>query len=116
MDIRKEIHKLILECLVKKPPKLILIDETLGGMTLDADTVVETIMMKLGSLYFVLLGRERIKDRSRAEYDIRRETAELFLKELGIIKDEAIEVINRPCAPEPEPCDADLGGRDGESE
>jgi hypothetical protein len=111
MDIRKELALLIIECLRKKPPQLVAIgDETLGGLVPDAEMVVETIMMKLESLYLILLGRACIKDQNRAEYDIRNEVAEGFLKDLGIIDDD-IQILNQPSSPEPVTCEAECAGR-----
>jgi hypothetical protein len=107
MDIRKELALLIIECLRKKPPQLVAIgDETLGGLVPDAEMVVETIMMKLESLYLILLGRACIKDQNRAEYDIRNEVAEGFLKELGILDNDDIQILNHPSSPEPVTCEA----------
>lgn len=57
MDIRKDLHSIILECLVRKPPEVVVIgDETLGGMADTAEMVVETILMKMESLFYTLLG------------------------------------------------------------
>jgi len=64
--IRKTLRYIIIECLRKKPPEFVILDNDLGGLVPEADVIVKDILYKIHDLFYIKLGQQiyRSKDPS----------------------------------------------------
>lgn len=59
-DIRRTLRYIIMECLAKKPPVVIL-DDDMSGLVTAADEVVERILYEIDGLFHAIYGMKIIK-------------------------------------------------------